>query len=341
MKRYFIFLFFVALLMCSGIMQGQVVAGSEQGFMPPFNDAQHRRGDVTGDGRIDVDDLNAIINVMVGKTGPLDGEAFSLHDLSGDGCIDVDDINLLINIMLGVPETRTYTVNGVTFKMVFVEGGTFMMGATSEQDGNAYNDEKPSHQVTLNSFSIGVTEVTQELWQAVMSSNPSQFKSSHHPVERVSWNDCQKFITKLNALTGETFRLPSEAEWEYAARGGVKSKGTAHAGSGTIGDVAWYCDNSYALGTANANYGPQDVGTKAPNELGLYDMSGNVEEWCQDWYGRHNSDSQTDPAGATSGISRVLRGGSWCTCAAYCRTSSRYFCPPTIKFNYLGLRLAR
>lgn len=224
------------------------------------------------------------------------------------------------------------TVNGVSFKMIGVQGGTFTMGATSEQGSDADSDEKPTHQVTLSSFSIGETEVTQELWQAVMGSNPSYFKGLKRPVEQVNWEDCQAFIRELNNLTGRNFRLPTEAEWEYAARGGQKSNPTKYAGSSTIDDVAWYIDNS----------GDQthDVATKRANELGLYDMSGNVWEWCQDWKGSYRSGSQTTPKGASSGSDRVYRGGSWNYGAWFCRVSIRYNGTPASRYINLGLRLA-
>ena len=233
------------------------------------------------------------------------------------------------------PSELTYTVNGVSFKMIPVEGGTFQMG-----NNDAYDREKPVHQVTLSSFSIGETEVTQELWQAVMGSNPSYFKGSKLPVEWVSWNDCQTFVTKLNQLTGKTFRLPTEAEWEYAARGGTKSNGYTYSGSNTIGDVAWYTVNSYDLGSSSPDYGTHEVATKVPNELGIYDMSGNVEEWCQDWFGDYSSGSQTNPTGPSSGSGRVLRGGSWYDYAGGCRVSNRNLITPTSTGYDLGFRLA-
>ncbi len=228
--------------------------------------------------------------------------------------------------------TETITVNGVSFKMVAVEGGTFTMGATSEQGSDAYSDESPTHSVTLSDFAIGETEVTQELWKAVMGSNPSIFSGTNLPVETVSWYDCQTFISKLNNLTGKNFRLPTEAEWEYAARGGNKSKGHKYAGSNTLGDVAWYYGNSSSK--------THPVKQKQANELGLYDMSGNVWEWCQDWYGSYSSSAQTNPTGPTSGSYRVLRGGSWISDARDCRVSSRGNTTPTNTYNFLGLRLA-
>ena len=217
--------------------------------------------------------------------------------------------------------------------MIFVEGGTFQMGATSEQGSDAYDNEKPVHQVTLSDYYIGETEVTQELWQAVMGSNPSDFNTSNQlPVELVTWNDCQTFITRLNELTGKQFRLPTEAEWEYAARGGNLSQGYTYSGSNDINAVAWYRDNSDDM--------THEVGTKAPNELGIYDMTGNVEEWCQDWYGSYSSDAQTNPTGPSSGSRRVYRGGFCWTPVGGCRVSYRFSCKPSDTYNYIGLRLA-
>ena len=237
-------------------------------------------------------------------------------------------------------QDRSFTVGGVTFKMVAVEGGTFTMGATSEQGSDAWDREKPTHSVTLSSYSIGETEVTQALWQAVMGSNPSYFSGSNKPVETVSWDDCQDFIRRLNALTGENFRLPTEAEWEFAARGGNKSWGYKYAGSNNIDNVAWYYNNSYAKGENSSDYGTHNVATKSPNELGLYDMSGNVWEWCQDWYGDYSSGSQTNPTGPSSGSSRVCRGGGWDGGAGGCRVSYRDYITPDYRGSNLGLRLA-
>ena len=229
---------------------------------------------------------------------------------------------------------QTITVKGVSFTMIAVEGGTFQMGATSEQGSDTDSDEKPVHSVTLSDYYIGETEVTQELWQDVMGSNPSYFSGNpQRPVERVSWNDCQEFIKKLNQLTGKNFRLPTEAEWEYAARGGNKSMGYKYSGSDTIGDVAWYTNNNSGSPTG-------DVKTKQANELGIYDMSGNVWEWCQDWYGSYSSGSQTNPTGPSSGSDRVLRGGSWDGGTRTCRVSIRFDINPTYDYGNFGLRLA-
>ncbi len=223
-------------------------------------------------------------------------------------------------------------IQNLIANMVYVEGGTFMMGATSEQGSDADGDEKPIHQVTLSSFSIGRYEVTQEEWQAVMGNNPSNFKGAKRPVEQVSWDDCQEFIRKLNSKTGKKFRLPTEAEWEYAARGGNKSRSYKYAGSNNIGNVGWYGDN--------ANSQTHNVGSKQPNELGLYDMSGNVREWCQDWYGNYSSSAQTNPRGSSSGSYRVIRGGGCYNHAWYCRVSIRNCITPDYRYSYLGLRLA-
>ena len=227
---------------------------------------------------------------------------------------------------IGVEGSKNFTVNGVDFTMVPVEGGTFQMGSN---DG--FDDEKPVHSVILSSYYIGQTEVTQALWKAVMGRNPSNFNGDNLPVEQVSWNDCQTFITKLNQLTGEHFRLPTEAEWEYAAKGGNKSKGYTYSGSNTIDDVAWYYSNS-----GNETH---EVATKSPNELGIYDMSGNVYELCQDWDGSYSSSAQTNPTGPGSGSYRVIRGGSWIFDARDCRPASRDYSTPGNRIGGHGLRL--
>ncbi|MEG0011084.1 MAG: SUMF1/EgtB/PvdO family nonheme iron enzyme [Muribaculaceae bacterium] len=229
-------------------------------------------------------------------------------------------------------DNQTFTVKGVSFNMIAIAGGTFTMGATAEQGSDAEHWEKPAHQVTLSDYSIGETEVTQQLWEAVMGSNPSHFESPTNPVEQVSWDDCQEFIKKLNSLTGAKFALPTEAQWEYAARGGSKSQGYKYSGSNNLSDVAWYDDNSGSK--------THPVSTKSPNELGLYDMSGNVWEWCNDWYGSYSDSQQRDPTGATSGSYRVNRGGSWYDSQRYCRVSNRFFNTPSYSCADLGLRLA-
>ena len=260
-------------------------------------------------------------------------------DINDDGAVDLSDVSILINYILNPPEpepepfvNQTFTVNGVSFDMIAVEGGTFTMGATEEQGSDAWSYEKPTHQVTLSSYYIGKTEVTQKLWQAVMGSNPSKFTGTNLPVEKVSWDDCKTFIAKLNALTGKNFRFPTEAEWEFAARGGNKSRGYKYCGSNILSDVAWYVDNS--------DKKTHPVAAKTPNELGIYDMSGNVFEWCNDWYGSYTSASQTNPTGPGSGSLRVYRGGSWSNLAWGCRVSCRCRNTPSYRYNDLGLRLA-
>ena len=241
-----------------------------------------------------------------------------------------------------------FTVNDVSFTMVFVEGGTFMMGATPEQGSDADEDEMPAHEVTLSDFYIGQTEVTQGLWEAVMETDirrqrdkagPAwtlRGKGANYPMYFINWDECQTFVEKLNALLaeqlgGKHFALPTEAQWEYAARGGKKSEGYKCSGSNTAEEVAWHSENS-------SSYTFQ-VARKAPNELGLYDMSGNVYEWCQDRFGNYSAEAQTDPTGAPRGADRVLRGGGWGSRPSFCRVSARNNNSPTYRGDYLGLRL--
>ena len=250
------------------------------------------------------------------------------------------------SVTSGSNEISIPVKNGISIDMVRVEAGTFIMGATPEMK-EPFDGEKPTHQVTLtNDYYIGKYEVTQALWQAVMGKNPSYFKGDNLPVERVSWKDCQKFISKLNKITGKMFRLPTEAEWEYAARGGKKSRGYQYSGSSNLSDVAWYEGNSgrktHAVAWYEDNSGKKThaVGSKQSNELGIYDMSGNVWEWCQDWYGNYSRSSQTNPTGATSGSYRVNRGGSWGDLTARgCRSSYRSRDSPGGRYSLLGLRL--
>ncbi len=282
-----------------------------------------------------------------------------IADLNGDGCIDIADVNAVINIMLGKNSQviKTFTVNGVSFNMVEVEGGTFMMGATAEQASEALNNEKPPHQVTLSTFYIGQTEVTQELWVAIMGYNPSWFNgtgnasygSTHtqdfgtnlqRPVEFVSWNECRDFVVKLCDLTGLYFSLPTEAQWEYAARGGSKSQGYIYAGSDSIDEVAWLYTNAYYYTDSTTfTTATQTVATKAPNELGLYDMSGNVCEWCLDYLGDYDNRPQTNPTGPPPGTYRVYRGGCWMDYAKMCRVSRRFGAEPLSAGGSRGLRL--
>ena len=232
-----------------------------------------------------------------------------------------------------IKERQKAAIQRLQNSFVYVQGGSFAMGCTSEQEG-CYGREKPVHRVNLSSFSIGKYEVTQAQWRAVMGSNPSYFKNCDNcPVEYVSWNEIQDFIKKLSQLTGQRFRLPTEAEWEYAARGGSRSKGYRYAGSNSIVSVAWYSSNS------GDNTHP--VGQKQANELGLYDMTGNVWEWCSDWYGEnyYGSSSSSNPSGPSAGEYKVLRGGSWHYGASLLRVSYRGYGSPTDQSGSDGFRL--
>ena len=262
------------------------------------------------------------ITISEGQTASISGSLTSSTSSSSANTLSSSGSSLSGNA-LTIP-----VKNGISIEMVKVEAGSFNMGATPEMQDPHDDYEKPVHRVTLtNNYYIGKYEVTQALWQAVMGSNPSKFKGDDLPVETVSWNDCQDFISKLNAMTGKKFRLPTEAEWEYAARGGKKSRGYKYSGSNTLDDVAW-CYTDYMTHV---------VGTKQPNELGIYDMSGNVWEWCHDRCGSYSSSPQTNPTGAVSGSERVRRGGD--SYDGDCRSSSRCCGPPANPFIYIGLRL--
>ena len=253
--------------------------------------------------------LQAKVDSLNKRCGAINRMLDSLENIISDFNEKSDSMNALIE-----PE------------MVYVEGGKFQMGSSSGD-----SNEQPVHSVTLSSFNIGKYEVTQAQWKAVMGSNPPSLFSGcdNCPVEPVSWNDVQEFIRKLNAQTGKNYRLPTEAEWEYAARGGKQSRGYTYSGSNDLGSVAWYYANSGSKTHA--------VGDKQANELGIYDMSGNVEEWCSDWYGNYSSYNETNPTGASSGQFRVLRGGSW---GAYpCRTVLRDWLNPDSYSVIIGFRL--
>ncbi|OJJ17981.1 hypothetical protein BKI52_29440 [marine bacterium AO1-C] len=231
--------------------------------------------------------------------------------------------------------------------MVYIEGGSFMMGNNNE------NEEKPVHKVIINDFYMSKYEVTQRQWKLLMGENPSRFKACDNcPVEQVSWHQVQEFIKKMNAKTGDTYRLPTEAEWEYAARGGKKSKGYKYAGSNNIDEVAWYLRNSGDRKLVGES--PQDnlkannckthpVGEKLPNELGLYDMSGNVDEWCSDWYRSdyYSNSAINNPKGPNKSNDRVFRGGCWRGSAYRCRSTCRISFTPESQAYYLGFRVVK
>ena len=228
-------------------------------------------------------------------------------------------------------ESLTFTVNGVSFQMIRVEDGTFRMGAMAG-DEQAYENEKPAHDVTLTyDYYIGQTEVTQALWKAVMGDNPSTMIGDNLPVNNVLWKDADAFAKRLSELTGCSFHLPTEAEWEYAARGGKKSNSYLYAGSNNVDDVAWYGSNS--RGTTHA------VGTKQPNELGIYDMSGNVWEWCSDWLAPYSAEALVNPIGPATGAYHVYHGGGWEHGALQCRISHRRNTLEGYVKTALGLRV--
>jgi formylglycine-generating enzyme required for sulfatase activity len=253
----------------------------------------------------------------------------------------------------GGSRTINITQNGnqatQTIEMVLVRGGTFVMGCTSEQGSDCYENESPAHPVTLSDFYIGKYEVTRKEWYDIMGVNPSSGLCSNCPVNLVSWNDivgtsgasevingityyANGFIYKLNQKTGKKYRLPTEAEWEFAARGGISSKGYKYSGSDTVDNVAWSINNNVGK--------TQAVGTKQANELGIYDMSGSVCEWCADWYGSYSSAVQTNPTGPTSGVLRVNRGGDWNNLARFTRVSSRSYHFPATLNGLIGFRVA-
>ena len=237
-------------------------------------------------------------------------------------------------------ENLEIKIGKVSFNMIYVEGGTFLMGAQNlnindkNYDETAYPEEEPIHTVNIKSFYLAESPVTQKLWLKVMGYNPSASKSffkkhEQYPVDSISWDDSREFIERLNIITNQHFRLPTEAEWEYAARGGNKSMGYLYSGSNDINEVGWYKMPK-----------SQKVMGKKPNELGLYDMSGNVWEWCHDKYGCYESATKDNPTGSKIGVNRVLRGGSWHSDAHYCRNTMRNSGSPAFNFISVGMRLA-
>jgi len=294
-------------------------------------------GDINSDGSVSISDITTLIDYLLGDNSSVFNSKNA--DTNLDGKISIGDVTALIDYLLignwpwDIPQTENFTVNGVTFTMVSVKGGTFTMGATLEQGSGVAENEKPEHDVTLSDYVIGQTEVTQELWQAVMDCSPSTIvTNSKCPIENVSWNDCQVFIARLNKITGKKFRLPTEAEWEFAARGGNNSKGFKYAGSNDINQVAWNSNNS--------NSTTHPVGNKAANELNLFDMSGNVREWCQDWYGDYSSEAQINPRGPKDSSYHFSRGGGFADDDNLCRSSCRITGEQDSQGHNTGLRLA-
>ena len=280
------------------------------------------------------------------------------NKLKSGSCEAMENEDIAVD--LNEDGSLVFNVKGIEFKMIRVEGGEFMMGATAEQGDDAYDNEKPAHKVSLDSYYIGETQVTQALWEAVMGNNPSMFRGQDKPVDSVSWTNCQDFLILLKYLTGKEFRLPTEAEWEYAARGGNCSRGYKYAGSNNLSDVAWYIGNS-----GWQAYSGHPVVQKKPNVLGIYDMSGSIWEWCNDWFGDYSNFPrrkklnlkhlkrwcndwfrdysnlpQYNPQGARFGYSRVLRGGHWNFIGCYCRVSTRIALHPHNRNDLSGMRLA-
>ena len=334
----------------SSIEVAALAEGSEQTFTEthPFSLSQ-RSVELTLGESVTIDMLNGTGSYSVGSDSGIvdftldrENECITLRGMgTGTTNVTVIDVNTQTTIQLPVtvtpsssqPATETFTVGGVSFKMIAVEGGTFMMGVDINDYSEDWNDEKPAHQVTVSSFKIGQTEVTQALWLKVMGSNPSYFTGDLNcPVEMVSWNDCQAFITKLNEMTGRRFRLPTEAEWAFAANGGNLSHGYKFSGSDDINEVAWYHSNSDLM--------THPVATKKPNELGLFDMSGNVWEWIQDWWSYFSSEPQVNPTGPESGSERVIRGGACESIPRSCLVLDRWMRNPSLATYIFGLRLA-
>ena len=227
-----------------------------------------------------------------------------------------------------------FDVNGVPFDMQRVEGGVFVMGGTREQHRERISTDLPTHTVALDAYYIASTEVTQALWKAVMPEWEffEELYLPNFPISYISWNDCQEFVRRLDSITGMPFRLPTEAEWEFAARGGNRSKGFRFAGGNIVENVSW--------GLSNAGFRTHEVGKKQPNEVGLYDMTGNVSEWCSDWYAPYHFGTIPNPQGPTTGKEKIIRGSSYSNCQDNSYLSHRYMAVPTEATSYCGMRLA-
>ena len=227
-----------------------------------------------------------------------------------------------------------FDVNGVPFDMQRVEGGVFVMGGTREQHRERISTDLPTHTVALDAYYIASTEVTQALWKAVMPEWEffEELYLPNFPISYISWNDCQEFVRRLDSITGMPFRLPTEAEWEFAARGGNRSKGFRFAGGNIVENVSW--------GLSNAGFRTHEVGKKQPNEVGLYDMTGNVSEWCSDWYAPYHFGTVPNPQGPTIGKEKIIRGSSYSNCQDNSYLSHRYMAVPTEATSYCGMRLA-
>ena len=299
-----------------------------------MNAASRIHGDVNGDGYANITDVTELINLLL-QDG-INPQIQSRADINVDGVVNISDVIVLINQILDdhvlTPETETITVNGVSFTMVHVEGGTFLMGAIPEEYVYARRNESPAHNVTLSGYYIGQTEVTWELWNAVMESEVQDYSMDPQcPVVKVNLFDCARFVDKLTELTGKVFRMPTEAEWEYAARGGSNGLRYRFAGSDDIDEVGWCLENSGGM--------VHHVAGKMPNPLGLYDMTGNVNEWCQDWYGGYTYDAQVNPVGPESGYITIIRGGAYDISFEGCHVTFRHYDYPTERQEDLGFRI--
>lgn len=277
-------------------------------------------------------DGEAKLNVLPGKY-VYKVTAAGYNPASGTLDVQAGAVNA-VNLSLrpaGSSEVLTFTAAGQTFDMLPVVGGAFTMGTN---DSQAFNREKPAHSVQVDGFYIGETEVTQGLWKAVMGNNPSAFQlGDDYPVDNVSWDDCMSFIAKLNQLTGRNFRLPTEAEWEYAAKGGNHGSGNNYAGSENLERVGWYADNAGST--------THPVRAKLANELGIYDMSGNVWEWCSDWFDTnyYKNSPSVNPHNTTQALHRVYRGGGWNSSVRDSRITGRHDFKPALRHSSIGLRL--
>ncbi|MFC1761472.1 formylglycine-generating enzyme family protein [Planctomycetota bacterium] len=305
-------------------------------------DISYTLADVDGDScvvGIQVSDDGGVTWEIIPRISALSGDVGKKRILPGDWHINWDSkIDLLGEFdnqyRVKIIADDSYSLPpGMAF--VFIQSGTFEMGSN---DGES--NEKPIHTVNISQrFWMGKYEVTQEQYQSIMGNNPSYFKGNSNPVEQLSWNDAVLFCQKLtdqeriagHLLEGYEYRLPTEAEWEYAARGGSGGVDTVYSGSNSISDVAWYSGNS--------GNKPHPVGQKQANELGIYDMTGNVSEWCFDWYGSYANGSQTDPAGPSTGLLRIVRGRSWISRATLCRVANRLYSPPTWSGRTMGFRV--
>lgn len=286
------------------------------------------KGVVNGDGYCTAADVTALYNWILFN----DASNLECGDQNNDGSITAADVTAVYNIILGLTlpyDVTEYTINGVTFKMVTVDGGSFRMGATDEEidTGDASPYDYPAHDVTLTTYSIGQTEVTGQLWDAVMGTN--YFNNSTEPAYYITLTNIEEFIAKLNEATGLKFRLPTEAEWEFAARGGLRTHGYKYSGGDDLYSIAWFSGN------VDNDWTPRVVAQKDPNELGLYDMSGNVAEWCQDWYSStyYSESPAYNPQGPSSGSKRVLRGGRLLHHAPYMRVDYRDSQDPDVLYE--------